>query len=773
MTQIGAGGVVRLIQTLWDEGTVASLDDAELLGRFLGRDGLAEAAFAALVRRHAPMVLRVCRDVTGDPHDAEDAAQVTFLVLARKARSIRRGEALANWLFGTARRVAARAGARRGPPSPPRAAIRRDEPLCGASRTRPADGPGSEWAGLYAELDRCPTLPGADHPVRPGGPDARPGRHSHRLSVADPPDPAVPRARPAATAIGPAWPVAGGRTRGAFAHAEAGPAAVSASWASATTAAAMGLTTGPCRGHRRSPGRQPAFPRSHPGHVLLSTEVARGVPRHRRARRGPDLGLGPDRAWGRGAEDRRRTLPYPARAGPVGSSRRLVPRRNGPQGAKPAPPAPMTTPITVRGRATDGEGKPVAGATIYLVSTNGDGCPARHDDHRPRRLVHSSATLGCPSRSQGDDAPLAGDVPGLRHGPGPRVRLARHAVLSAPPPAGRLEGCGRRLHPLRRATRRSWTCASRPPRRSADGSWTRPAGRWPARRSGSASCDYLDTKGKESHHNFREFWAICAAPAALTTTTTGPDGRFRLEGLPKEAGFWVHRRASGLRLAGPLRRDDGPADDRVRLSRSSRSPRTEAAAGRDGRAEDHPARDPADRRPDGLRRLGAAGTEGQGLRGQRVGRDVRLRHHRRRRQAPAPPAARRVRGPGRPDGGRRGVRSAPGRRSRWTSSPPSSRSKSASNPGCVLILEVVDAKTGKGIPGVGFRLRAGRQPGSRVRRSRAGRATSTTPGPTPTAGSAPWSSRGNGSTRWDTSPSPPAIASSSRRSGSPCPRAAR
>jgi|SRR5579883_695586 len=102
MAQVGGGGVVRLIQTLWDEGTVASLDDAELLGRFLGRGPTAEAAFAALVHRHAPMVLRVCRDITGDSHDAQDAAQVTFLVLARKTRSIRRGDALANWLFGTA-----------------------------------------------------------------------------------------------------------------------------------------------------------------------------------------------------------------------------------------------------------------------------------------------------------------------------------------------------------------------------------------------------------------------------------------------------------------------------------------------------------------------------------------------------------------------------------------------------------------------------------------------------------------------------------------------
>ena len=55
------------------------------------------------------MVLRVCRDVLGDPHAAQDAYQAAFLVLARKARSIGRPEFLGNWLYGVARRVAMRA----------------------------------------------------------------------------------------------------------------------------------------------------------------------------------------------------------------------------------------------------------------------------------------------------------------------------------------------------------------------------------------------------------------------------------------------------------------------------------------------------------------------------------------------------------------------------------------------------------------------------------------------------------------------------------------
>jgi RNA polymerase sigma factor (sigma-70 family) len=83
------------------------MGDGQLLARFLvRRDELAERAFAAIVRRHGPMVLRVCRQVAGDRHTAEDAFQTTFLVLARRAGSIRSPELLAPWLHGVALRTA-------------------------------------------------------------------------------------------------------------------------------------------------------------------------------------------------------------------------------------------------------------------------------------------------------------------------------------------------------------------------------------------------------------------------------------------------------------------------------------------------------------------------------------------------------------------------------------------------------------------------------------------------------------------------------------------
>jgi RNA polymerase sigma factor (sigma-70 family) len=87
----------------------AGLPDRDLLDALVNRRD--ESAFEALLRRHGPMVLAVCRRTLGNAHDAEDAFQATFLVLLRKVASLRKRDALASWLYGVAFHTARRARA--------------------------------------------------------------------------------------------------------------------------------------------------------------------------------------------------------------------------------------------------------------------------------------------------------------------------------------------------------------------------------------------------------------------------------------------------------------------------------------------------------------------------------------------------------------------------------------------------------------------------------------------------------------------------------------
>src|SRR5260221_186487 len=83
--------------------------DEQLVDRFVRHND--QAAFKALVDRHGPMIFGVCRRILGDVNEAEDAFQATFLVLIRKAGSIRRPELVGNWLYGVACRIARKATA--------------------------------------------------------------------------------------------------------------------------------------------------------------------------------------------------------------------------------------------------------------------------------------------------------------------------------------------------------------------------------------------------------------------------------------------------------------------------------------------------------------------------------------------------------------------------------------------------------------------------------------------------------------------------------------
>jgi RNA polymerase sigma factor (sigma-70 family) len=107
MASAHQGAVRHYLHRLFDAGSVTGLGEGQLLERFVARRDV--AAFEALVARHGPMVLAVCRRILRDEHDAEDAFQATFLVLVRRAASIQRRDLLANWLYGVAHRVAVRA----------------------------------------------------------------------------------------------------------------------------------------------------------------------------------------------------------------------------------------------------------------------------------------------------------------------------------------------------------------------------------------------------------------------------------------------------------------------------------------------------------------------------------------------------------------------------------------------------------------------------------------------------------------------------------------
>ncbi len=101
------GAVIGHLDRLFRSGTSLGRSDGDLLQKFA--DQRDEAAFEALLLRFGPMVQNVCRQMLHDPRDVEDAFQATFLILARKAGSIRKADLLGNWLYGVAHKVAVRA----------------------------------------------------------------------------------------------------------------------------------------------------------------------------------------------------------------------------------------------------------------------------------------------------------------------------------------------------------------------------------------------------------------------------------------------------------------------------------------------------------------------------------------------------------------------------------------------------------------------------------------------------------------------------------------
>jgi RNA polymerase sigma factor (sigma-70 family) len=142
----------RYLRVLFDAGTVAGLTDGQLSERFAAQSGeTSELAFATLVERHGPMVLRVCRAILRHEHEAEDAFQATFLVLVRKAGSLWVRDSLGPGLYRVAYRIAVRAKIGSGR----RKAAEREVAEMASDRYS-----GEERSGLgpalYEEIDRLP-----------------------------------------------------------------------------------------------------------------------------------------------------------------------------------------------------------------------------------------------------------------------------------------------------------------------------------------------------------------------------------------------------------------------------------------------------------------------------------------------------------------------------------------------------------------------------------------------------------------------------------------
>jgi RNA polymerase sigma factor (sigma-70 family) len=135
--------VVRYLRDILPTPAGSLAADGELLRGYVKRRD--EAAFESLVKRHGPMVLGVCRRVLHNAHDAEDAFQATFLVLVRKAASIRSPDTVGNWLYGVAYRNALAAR---------RAATRRQARESRGSELRRPDPRNDPWENIRPVLDQ-------------------------------------------------------------------------------------------------------------------------------------------------------------------------------------------------------------------------------------------------------------------------------------------------------------------------------------------------------------------------------------------------------------------------------------------------------------------------------------------------------------------------------------------------------------------------------------------------------------------------------------------
>ena len=151
MTMRNRRSTIEDVHSLFHLGAMGAWADGKLVSHFVSGQSGREGAFRVLLHRHGPMVLSACRRILGDSHSAEDAFQATFLVLVKKAGSIRDGDVLTGWLYSVALRVSrkAKAQADRRRVVESRAAERSEE-------ARLAGDPGELRSMIDEEIRRLP-----------------------------------------------------------------------------------------------------------------------------------------------------------------------------------------------------------------------------------------------------------------------------------------------------------------------------------------------------------------------------------------------------------------------------------------------------------------------------------------------------------------------------------------------------------------------------------------------------------------------------------------
>jgi RNA polymerase sigma factor (sigma-70 family) len=512
----GSNSAARQIDTIFEGGSVAGLSNAQLLERYVRRRDA--GAFEALVARHAPMVLSVCRSLLANSHDAEDAFQATFLVLARKATQIREPELLGPWLYGVAQRTARKCRSTRG-----RVANReRNELEAAATIVRPeVQTPmleSDEQSVLHEEIERLPEryrsaivlcyLQGLTHADAARSLRRPEGTISARLSRARD----ILRTRLTRRGLTPSVALAAlaaGSAASATAPRPLIDSTVSALTEGPTTSVAL-LVEGVIRamGHTRLVAISFALLGSL---GLMAVAYATIAPL-----------TGPK---------------------PIEEEKPFAPTKG--SGAEPPtarnvkPDTQLTAPITVKGRAVDESDKPVAGATIVLVSTNGVDLElgkARTDANG--NYTFHDAKL--PVRRWREDAAPQGtfQVYGTARGYGIAWHGMRtHIPVSRPddvPPDGKSES------PIYSGEPISADLTFRPavPLR---GRVVDEAGK-PVEDAtiNLYNADYTDLEDREQHKNFREFWAMRMLPSKETSARTDREGRFQIEGFGRGIFFAVH-----------------------------------------------------------------------------------------------------------------------------------------------------------------------------------------------------------------------------------------